>query len=88
LSLGALPGDVLGRVVRQGVTLVLIGLAVGLPVAALASSFLRKFLYGLSPIDGPTYGAIALLFLATAIVASLGPALRAARTDPIRVLRE
>jgi len=55
---------------------------------AVASHLLQGMLYAVSPTDPMTYAAIILLVVAVAIVASAGPALRAATTDPARVLRE
>ena len=87
MSLGARPSDVVRMVLGQGLRLALIGIGVGIPAATFAGRLLDVFLVGLSPLDAPTYSAIATLLLATALLASYIPARRAARIDPLTVLR-
>ncbi|REK04397.1 MAG: hypothetical protein DWQ36_18385 [Acidobacteria bacterium] len=87
LSLGARPVELLWMVVRQGVVLAALGIACALPLAALGSRFLGGFLYGLSPLDPLSYGAVALVLAACAALASLLPARVAAATDPMSSLR-
>ena len=52
-----------------------------------SSRLLRAYLYGVDPLDMPTFGATALLFVLVALVASYLPARRAAAADPLVVLR-
>jgi ABC-type antimicrobial peptide transport system permease subunit len=87
VALGATTGDVVGMFVREGAWITAAGIAVGVPLAFALTLFLRSQLYTISPADPLTYGAIALLLLAVAVYASLFPALRAARVDPVRSLR-
>jgi putative ABC transport system permease protein len=87
LSLGAQPGDVLRLVLRHGLALALIGAAPGLALAAGAAGLVRGFLYGVSPLDPRVLAASAAAAVLMGLAASLGPALRALRTDPARVLR-
>lgn len=88
LTLGATRANVMGLILRESLTLVVVGVALGLIVAGMAARLLTATLYGLSPIDPVTYGTTALLLLATALLASAIPALRASRIDPARALRE
>ena len=87
IALGARAEDVLGLVMRQGLTPVLIGLAVGLGLAAVGSRVLRSLLYGVAATDLATYGAVAAFLAAVAAAASYVPARRAARSDPMTALR-
>ncbi len=88
LTLGATRANVLALILRECVTLVATGLALGLVSAAVLARLLNATLYGLSPVDPATYLATAVLLLVTALVASLLPAWRASRIDPARALRE
>ena len=87
IALGARAEDVLGLVMRQGITPVLIGLAIGLAVAAAGSRVLRSLLYGVAGTDLATYAVVAAFLAAVAVAASYVPARRAARADPMTALR-
>ena len=87
LALGAQTSSVFGLIIRDGMWLVSIGLVLGLGGAIAATRLLDSFLYGVEPTDPVTFLAITLLLLAVAFVANYLPARRAARTDPIGVLR-
>ena len=87
VALGAETRDVLGLVVREGLVLTLSGLAIGLVTAFAASRFLEAMLFQIATTDPATYGAVALVLLAVAFVASIVPARRAARVDPLIALR-
>jgi predicted permease len=87
MALGAEPGTVRGLVLRDGVKLAGIGLAIGVAIALALTHLLRGLLYGLSPTDPITFGGIVLLLLGVALAASYVPALRATRTDPVEALR-
>jgi len=87
VALGARAEDVLTMVMRQGLTPVLIGLAIGLAVAAVGSRVLRSLLYGVAMTDLATYGMVAAFLAAVAAAASYVPARRAARADPMTALR-
>ena len=87
LALGARRGDVLRMIVRQGMRLTALGVATGLLLAGGATRLLAGLLFGVSPLDGLTYVAVASVFVAVALVASWLPARRAAGANPAVVLR-
>ena len=87
LALGAAPGDVLTLVLRQGMRLVLLGVAIGLGGAAALSRLLGAMLFGVDPIDPLTFGGLALVLTAVALAACSIPARRATATDPLVALR-
>jgi putative ABC transport system permease protein len=64
------------------------GCLAGLAMGLAASHLLQGMLYAVRPTDPETYAAIVLLVVVVAVIASVGPALRAATTDPAKVLRE
>lgn len=88
LALGADGRRVVALVVREGVTLAGAGVAVGIAAAAAAGAVLRGLLVGVSPTDPRLLAGASLLMLGVAAIAALLPARRAARVDPLIVLRE
>jgi putative ABC transport system permease protein len=88
MALGARPRDVKAMVLRDGLRLGLLGAGSGLLGALALSRVLRGLLHGVSPTDPPTFATAGLLLLAVAALASLLPARRAARLDPVATLRE
>jgi len=87
LALGAKASDVRGLVLSRAMWLALIGVTLGLVGAAATTRYLRNLLFGVGPLDWVTFGGVALLLTVTALVASVIPAHRATRADPIRALR-
>jgi putative ABC transport system permease protein len=87
IALGAARRDVLRLVVRQGVLLCLIGIAVGLAGAFGITRVIRTLLYNVTPTDPISFGGVALFLTAIAFVASYVPARRATTVDPIVALR-
>jgi predicted permease len=87
IALGADPARVLWLVVREGMVIVAIGLAVGLAGALVVTHLMTRLLYAVTPTDGVTYAAVVLTLLAIAVLACLIPARRALRVDPARALR-
>jgi predicted permease len=87
IAVGARSSDVLGLIVRQGMRLAVIGVAMGVVLSAVVSRFIAKFLLGVSPLDIPTFVGMSTLFIAVALLASWLPARRAAVLDPMTALR-
>ena len=87
MALGARQETVLGMVLREGMTLALAGLALGMVGALSLSRLLSGLLFGVAPTDPVTYGAVSLTLLAAATVACWIPAQRATTVDPMVVLR-
>jgi predicted permease len=87
-ALGATRSQVVRLIVGRAVRLAMVGGAIGLAAALLATRALRQWLYGVSPNDPATLAIVAVLFLGIAIVASSAPALRATRVDPSTSLRD
>ncbi len=88
LALGAVPGDVLRLVLRQGMRLVLLGVGLGLAAALVLSRVLRSMLFNVSATDPLTFVLISLLLLGVTLLATWLPARRATRVDPVMVLRD
>ncbi|MEJ2217387.1 MAG: ADOP family duplicated permease, partial [Gemmatimonadota bacterium] len=87
MALGALPGDVVRRLVGRGMLLVGIGVVAGVAGAAALTRLLQSQLYGIRPTDPLTFVAAAGVLALIALVACLVPALHATRVDPIEALR-
>ena len=87
LALGATPGRIVGRVLRQGVLVAGAGVAAGLAGAFFLSRLLEGLLYGVAPTDTLTFVAIGTLLGLVALAACYIPARRAGRIDPMRTLR-
>ena len=87
LALGAQPRQVVGMVVRQGMVVASVGLAVGIGAALATGRLMTGLLYGVSPYDVATLvGVMTVMVLAT-LAANWIPARRAARVDPLTALR-
>ena len=87
MALGASRGSVLKMVLRQGLTLVLLGLAGGTIGALFLVHLMKEVLYGVSPTDPLTFVAVAIVLLSVAVVACIMPARRATMVNPISALR-
>ncbi|HYJ07245.1 MAG TPA: ABC transporter permease [Chthoniobacterales bacterium] len=88
MALGAQKSDVLGLVIRQGMTLTVIGIIVGLAGAFALTRVIGNLLYGVTATDPATFVAIPLVLLFVALLACYLPARRAARLDPTRALAQ
>jgi predicted permease len=85
-ALGARTSDVQGRIVRQGVVLAGIGVAIGLVAAAGVTRLMTSLLYGVQAVDPLTYAAVAAGLIGVAALASYLPARRASAVDPVESL--
>jgi putative ABC transport system permease protein len=87
MALGAEPIDVLKIFMRQGLWLTLTGLAIGLVGAYFMSRALAALLFGVKPADPASFAGVSLLLLLVGLLATLIPAWRATRIDPVLTLR-
>jgi predicted permease len=86
MALGAQRRQVIALVMRNGLTLVGIGLLVGLVAGAAAARLIQTLLFGIQPLDPFVFGSVAALFTLVASLACLVPSLRASRIDPMLAL--
>jgi putative ABC transport system permease protein len=87
MALGAQKRDVLKLVIRQGMTLALMGVLVGLAASFALTRVMKSLLFGLSATDPLTFSVVALLLMCVASLACFVPARRATRVDPLVALR-
>ena len=87
MALGARAGNVLSLIMKNGVTLVLTGIVIGIAGALALTRFLTTLLFGVTPTDSVTFVVVSFVFFVIAMVASLIPAVRATRVDPLVALR-
>jgi putative ABC transport system permease protein len=87
MALGAQLKDVLRLVVKGGLALSLIGVAIGIAGALALTRLLRSLLFGVTPTDAVTFIAVSLVLLLVALVACYIPARRATKVDPLVALR-
>jgi ABC-type antimicrobial peptide transport system permease subunit len=87
MALGAQMKDVLTLVLRSGMTLALIGVAIGLTGAFWLTRLMTKLLFGVMPTDAVTFGSVAVVLLVVAFLACYIPARRATKVDPLVALR-
>ena len=86
MALGAREQDVSLMVIKQGATMALVGVAVGLAGAFGLTRLMASLLYGVAPTDPVTFGSVALLLMVVAVAACFFPARRAARVQPVEAL--
>ena len=87
MALGASPNSVLWMVLRQGMTLIVIGLGLGIAMALSGTRLMQGLLFGIEPTDPWTLCGVTLLLLMVAALACYGPARRATSVDPLQALR-
>jgi len=88
MALGARRGDVVGLVLRQGMSLVAAGVVIGIAAALALTRVMASQLFGVRATDPATFGAVAAVLTAVAFLAAYVPARRATRVDPVVTLRE
>ena len=88
MTLGARPGNIIGLVLRQGMQLAAIGIAVGLAGALALTRIMNSLLFGVTATDVLTFATVPALLAAVAFAATIIPAWRATRVDPMVALRE
>jgi ABC-type antimicrobial peptide transport system permease subunit len=88
MALGAARGRVLRQVVGDAIRLVAAGVAIGVPAAWAASRLVSSMLFGLTPTDPATFAGASAVLGSSAVLASVVPAWRAARVDPMTALRQ
>ena len=86
-ALGATRASLIALVVRQGLTVTVAGLLLGMLASALGTRLMQPLLFGITPLDLPSFVLMPLILLAVAGVACAMPARRAAATDPAETLR-
>jgi len=87
MALGARAADVLSLILKNGLALVLAGIAIGIAGALALTRLLTTLLFGVTPTDSVTFVVVCIVFFLIAMLASLIPALRATRVDPLVALR-
>jgi ABC-type antimicrobial peptide transport system permease subunit len=87
MALGATPRNILFSFGRRGLALTLVGLGIGVVLASVAARAITTLFYGFRPEYGPAVAMVSLVLLAVAALASLVPARRASRIDPVRALQ-
>jgi predicted permease len=88
IALGATSGSVMRLVLGRGLTLTALGSGAGVALAWASTRALQNLLYGVGPMDPPTFSAVVACLSGAALLACYMPARRAARLDPIAVLRD
>jgi putative ABC transport system permease protein len=82
MAVGARRREILALVLRQGATLAAAGIVIGCAAAYALGRALQGIMFGVDALEWPVYATVAVVLGAVAMVASLAPALRAARVDP------
>ena len=88
MALGARAANVLSLIMKNGLTLVLTGIVIGVGSAFGLTRFLATLLFGIEATDGVTFVVVSATFFVIAMLAALIPAIRATRVDPLIALRD
>jgi putative ABC transport system permease protein len=86
-ALGAGAGNVLGLVIRRALIILTVGVALGIGASLVLTRFVERFLWGVTKSDPAIFVSIAVILIATGLIAGMVPAWRAARVDPLVALR-
>jgi ABC-type antimicrobial peptide transport system permease subunit len=87
IALGARGERIVGLVLRQGLVLVIAGMAVGLTAAFFLTGLIAKMLYGVEPRNVAVFAGVPVVLAVVAVAAAVIPAYRASRVDPLEALR-
>jgi predicted permease len=87
LAVGARPLEIVAMVLRQGLTMTVVGTGIGVVAGAMLTRLVASLLYGIEPRDTATFMAVPAFLIVIALIACLLPARSASRTDPVSVLR-
>lgn len=87
MALGAQKSDVLGLVIKNGIILTLIGVAIGIVIAFSLTRLMSALLFEIAPTDSTTFAAVSVVFILVALIACYIPARRATKVDPVVALR-
>jgi predicted permease len=88
MALGAQRADVLGSILKRGFTLAAAGIAIGLAASVILTRYLSSMLFKVQPFDIGTFLAVTAIFMLVSMAASVAPAYRASRLDPMTTLRD
>jgi putative ABC transport system permease protein len=88
MALGARAANVLSLIMKNGLTLVLAGIVIGVGAALMLTRFLTTLLFGVEPTDSVTFVVVSTVFFVIAMAAAFIPSLRATRVDPLVALRD
>jgi predicted permease len=88
MALGARRTDVLGLILRRGLSLALLGLVIGMALSLVLTRYMASMLYSIQPLDPVTLISVTGILLLVSLLASTAPAWRAARLDPMKTLRD
>jgi predicted permease len=88
IALGASRPEILRLVLRRAVILASLGIGIGALSSIFAAGLITNILFNVTPLDRSVFGIVTIVLIFVSIVAALAPALRAARVDPMRTLRE
>ncbi|PWU01693.1 MAG: ABC transporter permease [Terriglobia bacterium] len=88
MAIGAQPADILRWVLRRGLGIAAAGAILGLVLSAALTRYMQGMLFGVRPLDTVTLGIVSAILLGVSALASMAPALRASRLDPMQALRD
>ena len=87
IALGATPRGILALIVRHGMTLAVLGIMLGVAAALVLARFMQRLLFEIEALDPATFATVTVVLCAVAFAATMAPAIRAARIDPIQSLK-